>query len=109
MRADLNTFFKVAVLAGALQLLWHAPAVAEDGNARESAGSTPLQWAIYKRDTAEVQRLIKAGADVSIANNYGATPMSLAAYTGDAEVIRLLLKAGADPDSPNADGQTALM
>jgi ankyrin repeat protein len=87
-----------------------APAAkAGDANAREPDGSTPLQWAVYRRDAAEVQRLLKAGADVSLANNYGATPMSLAAATGDAAIIRLLLKAGADPDSPNAEGQTALM
>ncbi len=81
----------------------------DDVNARQPDGSTPLQWAVYKRDAAEVQRLLKAGADVSLANNYGATPMSLAAATGDATIIGLLLKAGADPDSPNAEGQTALM
>jgi ankyrin repeat protein len=81
----------------------------DDVNARKPDGSTPLQWAVYKRDAAEVQRLLKAGADVSLANNYGATPMSLAAATGDATIIGLLLKAGADPDSPNAEGQTALM
>ena len=80
-----------------------------DVNAREPDGSTPVQWAVYRRDAAEVERLLKAGADVSLANNYGATPMSLAANTGDAAIIRLLLKAGADPDSPNAEGQTALM
>lgn len=84
-------------------------AKAGDVNAREPDGSTPLQWAVYRRDAAEVERLLKAGADVSLANNYGATPMSLAAATGDATLIRLLLKAGADPDSPNAEGQTALM
>jgi ankyrin repeat protein len=80
-----------------------------DVNARLADGSTPLQWAVYRRDPAEVQRLIRAGADVSIANNYGATAMSLAAETGDAAIIRVLLKAGANPDSPNAEGQTALM
>jgi ankyrin repeat protein len=80
-----------------------------DVNARQPDGSTPLQWAVYRRDVAEVERLLKAGADVSLANHYGATPMSLAARTGDTEIIRLLLKAGADPDSPNEEGQTALM
>jgi len=78
-------------------------------NARQPDGSTPLQWAVYRRDAAEVQRLIRAGADVSIANDYGATAMSIAAETGDATIIRLLLKAGASADSPNAEGQTALM
>jgi ankyrin repeat protein len=80
-----------------------------DPNARLPDGSTPLQWAAYRHDTAEVQRLLRAGADVSLANAYGATAMSIAAETGDAAVIRLLLKAGANPDSPKAEGQTALM
>jgi ankyrin repeat protein len=80
-----------------------------DPNARLPDGSTPLQWAAYRGDVEEVQRLIRAGADVAAANNYGATAMSIAAETGNAEVIRLLLAAGADPESPNAEGQTALM
>ena len=82
-------------------------APAED--ARSGDGSTPLQWAVYNGDVAEVTRLIKSGADVKLANNYGATPMSLAANTGNAEIIKLLLKAGADVESANAEGQTALM
>jgi uncharacterized protein len=91
-----------------------APAVASapaEGsvNARAGDGSTPLQWAVYDSDVAEVARLVKAGADVNLANSYGATPMALAANTGNAEIIKLLLKAGADVESPNAEGQTALM
>src|SRR5262245_44869028 len=80
-----------------------------DVNQRDVSGSTPLQWAVYNDDVAEVRRLLKAGANVSIANNYGATPMGLAAEVGNTEIIKLLLEAGADADSPNADGQTALM
>jgi uncharacterized protein len=127
MPVKLHTSLTMTALAGALQLLVATPASAgeligfipEDAassvdvkagvDARLADGSTPLQWAVYRRDIAEVQRLIKAGADVTVANNYGATAMSLAAATGDAEIIRLLLKAGADPNSPNAEGQTALM
>jgi ankyrin repeat protein len=80
-----------------------------DVNKRGVDGSTPLQWAVYEGDVVEVRRLIKAGANVSLANNYGATPMGLAAEVGNAEIIKLLLEAGANADSPNADGQTALM
>ena len=127
MLSKLHVFLLLAACAGALPLAVPGAAVAADAssfvadgaaapagksagvNAREADGSTVLQWAVYRRDAAEVQRLLKAGADVSLANNYGATPMSLAASTGDAAIIRLLLKAGADPDSPNAEGQTALM
>src|SRR5262245_5060151 len=80
-----------------------------DVNQRAVDGSTPLQWAVYHDDVAEVRRLLKAGANVSLANNYGATPMSLAAEVGNAEIIKLLLEAGADVESPNPDGQTALL
>ena len=72
-------------------------------------GSTPLQWAVYRQDAAEVGRLLKAGANVAEANRYGATAMQLAAETGNAGILKLLLDAGANADSPNADGQTALL
>jgi ankyrin repeat protein len=93
-------------------LLAAAPGLAAenaDVNRRNPDGSTPLQWAVYEGDAAEVSRLLDAGADVSLANDYGATPMSLAAEVADVAILKLLLEAGADPDSPNADGQTALM
>jgi ankyrin repeat protein len=82
---------------------------AADVNRREADGSTPLQWAVFDEDAAEVRRLLKAGANVSLANNYGATPMGLAAEVGNAEILQLLLEAGANVESPNADGQTALL
>src|SRR5690606_33641045 len=82
---------------------------ATDVNHRFPDGSTPLQWAVYELDVAEVRRLLDAGADVSAANDYGATPMGLAAEVGHAEILKLLLDAGADPDSPNPEGMTALM
>ena len=52
---------------------------AQDVNRRNVDGSTPLQWAVYNGDLGEARRLLKAGADVTLANNYGATPMTLAA------------------------------
>jgi ankyrin repeat protein len=64
---------------------------------------------VFKSDADEVQRLLRAGADVSEPNIYGATPMQLAAETGDVAILKLLLEAGADADSPNSEGQTALM
>src|SRR5215468_8287390 len=72
-------------------------------------GGAPRQCAVYEGNVSEVKRLIKGGANVSLANNYGATPMGLAAEVGNAEIIKLLLEAGANADSPNQDGQTALM
>ena len=81
----------------------------EDVNHRNPDGSTPLQWAVYKGDVAEARRLVRAGANVSLANNYSATPMSLAAEVGNTDMLKVLLEAGANVESPNADGQTALL
>ena len=80
-----------------------------DVNHRDVDGSTPLQWAVHKGDVPEARRLLRAGADVSLANNYGATPMSLAAEVGNTDMLKLLLEVGANVDSPNAEGQTVLM
>jgi ankyrin repeat protein len=101
----------IAVLAAAPAGIGTACAQSRPANVNQRAvdGSTPLQWAVYNGDVAEVGRLLKAGANVSLANNYGATPMGLAAEVGNAEIIKLLLEGGADPDSPNPDGQTALL
>jgi ankyrin repeat protein len=85
------------------------PAAKEDVNRRNPDGSTPLQWAVFRGDVAEVKRLLRAGANVSVANNYGATPMSLAAEVANTEIMKVLLEVGADVESPNADGQTALL
>jgi ankyrin repeat protein len=85
------------------------PAAVADVDRRAPDGSTPLLWAVYEGDVAEVKRLLNAGADASIANNYGAAPMGLAAEVGHTEILKLLLDAGADVDSPNPEGQTALL
>jgi ankyrin repeat protein len=111
MRSDVVQAFRPAVLfvfGAALLLGATVGAQKADVNRRAVDGSTPLQWAVYKGDVAEVRRLLRAGADVSLANNYGATPMSLAAEVGNTDVLKLLLEVGANADSPNPDGQTAL-
>jgi ankyrin repeat protein len=94
----------------AVLLLWASAAAGQNDNVnrRHPDGSTPLQWAVYNGDVAEVKRLLRAGADVSIANNYGVTPMGLAAEVGNADMIAVLLEAGAHADSPDPDGMTAL-
>jgi len=85
------------------------PTKKEDVNRRGVDGSTPLQWAVYSGNVAEARRLLRAGANVALANNYGATPMTLAAEVGSTDMLKVLLEAGANADSPNPDGQTALM
>jgi ankyrin repeat protein len=80
-----------------------------DPSQPESDGTTPLHWAVHHDDAELVRRLLEAGAQVAVANDYGATPMAEAAVVANVAVLGALLDAGADVDSPNADGQTALM
>jgi len=88
-------------ILGAVFALASTMALAQD--------ATPLLWAVHNGDVADVERLIRAGANVNAKNEFGATPMSEAALAGNTAIIERLLKAGANPDSPGADGQTALM
>ena len=72
-------------------------------------GSTALHRAVERNDVAMVDRLIRAGADVKLANRYSVTPLSLACVNGSAPIVDLLLKAGADPNAALPGGETALM
>ncbi|MEO8314167.1 MAG: ankyrin repeat domain-containing protein [Pseudomonadota bacterium] len=81
---------------------------ARNVDARRPDGSTPLQWATFAGDIAEVKRLIANGADVRAANNYGINAMLLAADIASTELIELLLKNGANANTANPDGETAL-
>jgi len=80
-----------------------------DVNAPEADGTTALHWAVRSDDLDLADRLIKAGANVKIANRYGITPLYLASVNGSAPMIEKLLKAGADANEVSTEGETALM
>ena len=83
---------------------------ADDASVKPDAtGTTPLFWAVRDDNIARVDALIKAGADVKVANRYGVTPLYLAALNGNAAIIEKLLKAGADANAAATEGETALM
>ena len=50
-------------------------------------------------DTAYLQHLVDAGADIDEENDDGHTALSLASYYGHEDAVRLLLNAGANPVS----------
>jgi ankyrin repeat protein len=93
--------------AKALEILAAQPR--PDVNQRSVDGTTALHWAVYDNDVAVIDRLLAAGANPNLRNDYNSTPLAEAAVVGNATVIERLLKAGADPESANADGQSALM
>jgi ankyrin repeat protein len=80
-----------------------------DVNEAQNDGTTPLHWAVYRKDTALVTRLLEHGANAAVSNRFGASPLIEAVKVADVSLVDALLAAGADPESPNADGQTALM
>jgi ankyrin repeat protein len=96
-----------AVLAAVMLISAGVP-VEADAPAARPDGSTPLQWAVFEGDIAEVKRLLATGADPKVANDYGIDAIQLAADASNTELLRLLLKAGANPNSANAEGETVL-
>jgi ankyrin repeat protein len=68
----------------------------------------PIADAASKGNKAEIERLLKRGADVNAQQADGATALQWAAYRGDAKLAELLLKAGAKPGLANHNGATPL-
>jgi ankyrin repeat protein len=100
---------KAAAAVMAAFVLWSAGTAAEaDAPTTHPDGSTPLQWAVFEGNIAEVKRLLAAGADPKVINDYGVDAIQLAADESNTQLIRLLLKAGANPNAANADGETVL-
>jgi ankyrin repeat protein len=57
--------------------------------------STPLLMAVFRRQQAVVEVLLKAGADPNVRGSEGDTPLCVAAEKGEHEVATLLLEHGA--------------
>src|SRR5438034_139177 len=75
-------------------------------NAPGKDGTPALHWIVRIDDLETTKLLIKAGADVKLADRYGVTPLDLACKNGDAAMIRLLVAAGADANSVAPTGTT---
>jgi uncharacterized protein len=80
-------------------------------NAKDAVGGqTALMWATKERQSAVVEELLRAGADVHLASKSGFTPLMFAAQQGDVDCARILLNAGARPnDVYSNSGLTALI
>ena len=75
--------------------------------ANKVQGETSLMEAISRNDPECVSILIKAGADVNIADNDERTALIYAAVEGNVQCLKLLLEAGADVNKADNDYITA--
>ena len=57
---------------------------------RDAAGRTELHWAALEDDAGRVRKLLGAGADPSVADNWGRTPLYYAAMVGSADTAKAL-------------------
>ncbi len=69
-------------------------------------GWTPIFRAVQGRRDAQVDLLLKAGADLHRTDAMGNTLLHVAANVNDAARVLQLLEAGVDPNATNARGQT---
>ena len=68
-----------------------------------------LLQAARRGDTASLQRLLRAGADVEAKDQGGSTALAVAANYGHPEAVKLLLQNGADPVAGGLNGETAFV
>jgi len=63
--------------------------------------STPLHYAVMKKDIAIVRLLLDYGADVNARNTLGHTPLRIATCIGEKYAMELLIGKGASLEAPD--------
>jgi ankyrin repeat protein len=74
-----------------------------------AAGSPELLIAIRNGDYTQVQKLLRVGADVDMADGDGTTALMHAVIESDVKMMKLLIGSGANINAGNALDSTALM
>jgi len=80
-----------------------------DFNREDSAGRTPLMWAVMRENHGTVRLLLTCdGVDPDKPIIGDRTPLWWASGYGDEEMVRILVQGGADPTKPSHEGETPL-
>ena len=80
----------------------------DDVNAVDEYDDAALHRAAESGSVYEMDRLLKAGANLEVRDTYGATPLHVAVAYEEREAVDHLLKAGADPHARDRNGDTPL-
>lgn len=99
----------LAVLWAAMAMKGTGMAVAErqvDPKALGPDGLPIIFWTIKEGDSAGVEALLDAGAEIEAAGYHGATPALSAAVVDDWPMVALLLQRGANPAAFDRRGFT---
>lgn len=85
-----------------------AAGAAPDAREASETGASALMWAAAGNDAEAAEALVRAGADVSLADAHGHTALFYAAMRGSAASLSALLRLGSDPNRANLWGWTSL-
>jgi len=83
-----------------------APFLPSERDAKDEDGITPLIHAVDAEQSGAVAQLIKAKANLDIADPQGATALHYAALLGAMPIAKQLINAGADPTLLDEDDAT---
>lgn len=75
-------------------------------NSQTPIGETPLQIAAIRGDTAAIEALLDAGAEINTPGEYGHTALHEAVGQGRGAAVSILLARGASTTATNDDGYT---
>lgn len=104
------TALQYAVFCGNIQIVNALLAAGANVNAKSKHNVTPLMMSINMMCPSPVipMTLLKAGADVNVADVDGNTALTIATTEATNEVMREILKKGASPNVQDKQGNTPL-
>ena len=95
---DFTQLHKIVLRLSLLDLEKEVQFYADEIDATDALGRTPLMWASARGDERSVAILLSYGADPNLVDLQNSGPLMYAAAQNHAICVRLLLEAGAKPD-----------